>query len=225
MAQIIAFVNPTNFKTLLADCEGRNYAMQIGFERRVGRTLVCLDGGNDVFYVFSNGQMESSPFNSQKSHDVLYLLVPETLDDLKEYLPISDFAVLAHRTTATRFSDRYRYFRESPNCWAVLDENEISGSAYEMLAKQLKSRDSIDFNAAWVRITRGAVSRVKEQFLSRLLSGDFSDEPLPRCLWGVSAEFEELKVVGSNPQNNDYIEAYRQFKSLVEGHPCLPPHD
>jgi|SRR5215213_1416070 len=221
MAQILVFVDPGNFGALIGtnNLEGCNYAT------RVDGRLVKLNRGNSLLYVsLKDGEHPSQgEFDETRARSSAFLIIPESLGIPGDYEPKQDFAMLIHQTSADKHADQYDALRHKKHCWALKEDHEIAGSSFALIARQLRPSESIDFDEAWLAVTRTRVAIIKDAFLTDLRNSDLTLLSLPNCLRSLGMQFAELQqMYAADGQGVAYEDTLERFRDLVKRASQIP---
>lgn len=205
MRQVIAFIAPDTFYTLLA-----GDAVRTGFTVRRGGRNIHLNDDEHVFYVNSD-QMWSGIFNETDAKDSVYILIPDDLDI--EYMPDCEFAVLYHTQTPT---ERVEWLSGSGNFRGAQEFPEDTHTIYNTIAQQI-IKGAIDVEPVWEVLTGEYIMAAKDSILKQIGRGDdLKMITTPNCLSKYSADFEKLKSTildrfdGANPCHQEALAYFKR---------------
>jgi len=190
MQQIIAFINPDTFYTLLGDS-----AIRVGFTVRHNGVNDHLTGETHVYYVKSDSANQGK-FDETEADNSTYILVPDTLDF--GYTPRYEFAVLYHNRTDWR--RQVARFVNLENFRGAEKFAEAPHTIYNTIACHIievtEGNGGIKIDSVWGTLTTKFVLGLKNNFIRRIRSGeDLSALSLPSVLINCSSEYAEFKNI------------------------------
>jgi hypothetical protein len=162
MKQVIVFISPVKFYTLLADD-----AVRLGFTRREHGNYVHLNGGDEnVFYVQS-GRSWAGEFDKANASHSAFTLVPDDFE--LKYEPEGEFVVLFHSGTP---SEKVERLSKLPNFRGAIESFEEKDTIYDRLAQQIVS-GSVELQPIWGALSRDyRVALIAELLTNIRLGGD-----------------------------------------------------
>lgn len=137
--QIIAFINPTTFASLLGDKKPQDY-------RKNGTNL---DNGNDLVYVQDDGNCKVAAYDKAMAESASIILVADTFDF--QYVPEVPFKVLFHTQTdkATRV-ERLRNI--SAHFQGDEKSQEEADTPYQKIADFINKKEDVSFESIYDEI-------------------------------------------------------------------------
>ncbi len=199
MRQVIAFINPDTFYTLLEDS-----AIRVGFTEMHNGVNDHLNGDTHVYYVKANSAYQGK-FDETEADNSIYILIPDTL--IFDYTPQHEFAVLYH--SKTDYKKQVERFTVLPNFWGKEQFVEAPHTVYNTIASHIKEvtkgNGEIEIDSVWGILTSKFILGIKNVFIRKINNGDDLNElSLPAVLISCSSEYTELKekVNGRFDANN-----------------------
>lgn len=137
--QIIAFVNPQTFASLLGDTKPENYVSDNGY----------LNNGNYLVYVQTDGKCKVDAYDEEKAKAAAIILVADTFDF--QYVPEVPFKVLFH--TQTDVTSRVQRLRDITNHFQGDEKSqEENNTPYQKIADLIKEKEGVAFEGIYEEI-------------------------------------------------------------------------
>ena len=134
--QIIAFVNPQTFASLLGDTKPENYVSDNGY----------LNNGNYLVYVQTDGKCKVDAYDEEKAKAAAIILVADTFDF--QYVPEVPFKVLFH--TQTDVTSRVQRLRDITNHFQGDEQSqEEDNTPYQKIADLIKKKEGVTFEGIY----------------------------------------------------------------------------
>lgn len=134
--QIIAFVNPQTFASLLGDTKPENYVSDNGY----------LNNGNYLVYVQTDGKCKVDAYDEEKAKAAAIILVADTFDF--QYVPEVPFKVLFH--TQTDVTSRVQRLRDITNHFQGDEKSqEEDNTPYQKIADLIKKKEGVTFEGIY----------------------------------------------------------------------------
>jgi len=212
--QIIGFIDPIKFNTLLGD-KGASF----GFcNFNDDGEYIFLGGNKLVLFVDIEGEPFVSEFDVHLAKAAKIILIPD--ERLVEFCPDFDFKVLIHSNTKTKFPHHFSFLKENSMCKACHEDREEINTTYDEISKFIGIGGEDTYNKIWNSIPEfDNVLEAKLELLHNCLHHESAPSELEPILSDYQEDYYFFKkgVVGKDFFNKDYIDHLTKLRIVLLG--------
>jgi hypothetical protein len=191
--QIIAFINPDTFASLLS------YETPTGYFQNDTN----LDNSNHLVYVEIDGTCDVGAYDETKANAASIILVPDSFNF--QYTPDMPFKVLWHNQTDETL--RVERFRNTTSFQGDTKSMEEPKTPYQNIAYLIIKEKDITFDAIWKAIKDvDILLRAKYDFIEQLADTTKAMPPLPSVLSNIIGDYKPSSNTNREKVYNEMLQ-------------------